>query len=152
MKGLKIERARPNNAIDIYALLSQAVTEGILPGKPTQRQIKSYYFAGLLNELASPAHIWVIAKRGRGYLGFAHAALLPGRWDGQIESVFVDLVFVSGHRRKHGIGRKLLDEIKKEVENLGIKRVEFLCPSDQMHYWSKERSANAKQVFMEVNL
>lgn len=152
MKGLKIEKAKPSNAIDIYALLTSGQKEGLLPGKPSERQLKSYYFGRLLSELGAPGHIWFIAKRGRGYLGFAHAVLLPDRWDGLVGSVFVDLVFVVQNRRKLGVGRKLLDEIKKEVENLGIKKIEFVCPADQAQYWSKERSANTKQVLMEVNL
>ena len=151
MKGLKIERAKPSNVIDIYALLKAAVPEKILPGAPSERQIKAYY-PMLLRELASQNHLFYVAKRGRGYLGFAHAVLIPGRWDGIQNQVIVDLVYVSEHRRKHGIGRKLLDEIKKEVENMGITKVAFSCPLIQMSYWEKERNAKAIQIEMEVNL
>lgn len=152
MKGLKIDKAKPSNAIDIFALLNAGVKEGILPEKPTDRQMKSYYFSSLLRDIGAPGHIWLVARRGRGYLGFAHAYVRPGRWDGQVTSVFVDLVFVVKHRRKLGVGLKLVDEVKKEVENLGIKRIEFSCPPDQMQYWSKARSANAFQVVMGVDL
>ncbi len=152
MKGLKIEKAKPSNVIDIYALLQEAVKEGCLVGKPTERQMKSYYFVGLLNEVDHPNHIWFVAKRGRGYLGFVHAVLIPGRWDGQVRSVAVDTVFVTKRRRKNGIGRKLLDEVKKEVQNLEIKRVEFVTPIDQVEMWTKKYSAKTESYIMGVDL
>ncbi len=152
MKGLKIEKAKPSNAIDIFALLSQGQKEGLLPGKPSERQLKSYYFGRLLSDLGAPGHLWVMAKRGRGYLGFAHAKVQPGIWDAQVSSVTIDLIFVVPNRRKNGIGRKLLDEIVKEVENLGIKRIEFVCPPEQVEYWQKARKATVVKVGMGVNL
>lgn len=152
MKGLKIERAKPSNAIDIYALLCEAQKEGVLPDKPSERQLKAYYFGGLLREIVSPQHIFFVAKRGRGYLGYAHAFLVPGRWDGVVSRVIVNQVFVVKHRRKNGIGRKLLDELKKQIENIGIKRVEFACPAIQMEYWARERGALATDVIMGVDL
>ncbi len=152
MKGLKIERAKPSNSIDIYALLSAAQKEGILPEKPTERELKSYYFSRLLNEIASPGHFFFLAKRGRGYLGYAHGFILPGRWGQSMTMAVIDHVFVVKNRRKLGIGRKLLDEMKKEIENTGIKRIVFSCPLDQVEYWGKARGATAFRSLMEVNL
>lgn len=150
MKGLKIERAKPSNAIDIYALLKQAMEEGVLPGKPTERQIKAYYFTGLINDVANPTSIYLVAKRGRGYLGFLHATILT-KW-GTNHEVLVTQIYVTKNRRKNGIGRKLLDELKKQVENLGIRRIEFACPLDQVEYWAKERGAKPVQTIMGVDL
>lgn len=150
MKGLKIERAQPNNVIDIYALMKQAAQEGFLPGRPTERQLKAYYFNHLLNEVGQPNHLYFVAKRGRGYLGYVHAVILT-KW-GSNPEVLVNQIFVTEKRRKNGIGRKLLDELKKQVENLGIRRIEFACPPDQVEYWSKERKAQPVRIIMGVDL
>lgn len=152
MKGLKIEKAKPSNAIDIFALLSAGQKEGILPGKPSERQLKSYYFSRLLSDLGAPGHLWFMGKRGRGYIGFAHAKVQPGRWDGQVSSVTIDLVYVVANRRKHGVGKKLLDEIVKEVENLGIKQIELTCPPEQVQYWAKSLKAQPARIVMGVSL
>ena len=141
MKGLKIDRARPSNAIDIYALLKEAQKERVLYGDPSERQLQSYFFGGLIAELSSPLHLFFVAKRGRGFLGFVHAVLIPGRWDGFISHAVIDTIFVTKKRRKNGIGRKLLDDLKKEVENIGIKRLEFLASDPELEYWAKERGA-----------
>lgn len=152
LKGLKVERAKPSNAIDIFALLGNAAKEGVLEGKPNERQMKNYYFTGLLQELSDPLHLWLLARRGRGYVGFLHAVLLPGRWDGGVNHAALDLVFVPKEKRKRGIGRKLLEELKKEVENMGIKRIEFVCPGDQAEKWQKEYGAKVHQYLMGVDL
>lgn len=149
MKGLKIEKARPSNSIDIYALMKSAREEGLI-GSPSERQLKVYYFSALLNQLADHRHIFYIAKRGRGYLGYVHAVIVPNQW-GEYR-VVVDSIFVVKHRRKLGIGRKLLDDMVKEVQNIDIKRIEFACPLDQVEYWSKERKAKQVKVLMEVDL
>ncbi len=152
MKGLKVTRALPSNAIDIYALLKEAQKEGVLYGKPSERQVQHYYFSFLINELCHPLHLWFVARRGRGYLGFVHGIAPPGRWDGSIECLAVDLVYVTKNRRKSGIGRKLLDEVKKEAQNMGIKRFEFLSSDLQQAYWEKERKAQKIQNLMGVSL
>lgn len=150
MKGLKIDFAKPSNAIDIYALLKEAAKEGLLAGKPSERQLKAYYFTHLLPEVGAPGQLYLVAKRGRGYLGFLHASLIT-KW-GTSHEVVVHQIFVVKHRRKNGVGRKLLDELQKQVENLGIKRIEFACPLDQVEYWAKERKAKSSQAIMGVDL
>lgn len=152
MKGLKIEKAKPSNVIDIYALLQEAQKEGILPGKPTPRELKSYYIRTLLQTVGGPGHIYFLAKRGRGYLGFVHAFIAASQWTGVASHVVVNYIYVVGKRRKNGIGKKLLDELKKEVQDLGIKRVEFSCPTIQAGDWSKSQGADSKRVIMEVDL
>lgn len=149
MKGLKIEKAKPSNSIDIYALIKAEREEGLIPNL-SDRMLKQYYFSALLNQLADHRHLFFIAKRGRGYLGYVHAVIVPDKWGSFF--VGVDSIFVVKHRRKNGVGRKLLDELKKEVQNIGIKRIEFACPLDQVEYWSKERKAKHSQAIMEVNL
>lgn len=151
MKGLKVERARPSNAIDIYSLLAEGAKDGSLSNKPSQRQLRTYYFNGLIHQLAAPGHLWFIARRGRGFIGFLHAILLPSPWDGQIEKIGINLVFVAKKRRKMGVGRKLIEELKKEAENMGIKRLEFSCPIEQSSEWEKLGAA-ASQVQMGVDL
>ena len=150
MKGLKVHRAKPSNAIDIYALMKEAGKDGLLPGKPTDKMVQQYFFSGLINELASPYHFWFIGRRGRGFLGFVHGVVVPNRWDGRPELMGVDLVFVTKNRRKNGIGRKLLDELKKEAQNIGITRFEFLCSDEQQAYWEKERGAKKSLNVMKV--
>lgn len=150
MKGLKIERAKPSNAIDIHALLKLAAQEGLLPGRPTDNQLKTFYFTTLLSDMTNPNSIYLVAKRGRGYLGFCHAMVLT-KW-GTSHEVLISQIFVTKNRRKNGIGRKLLDELKKQVENLGIRRIEFACPLDQVEYWAKERVAKPVQTIMGVDL
>lgn len=152
MKGLKIHRAQPSNSIDIYALMKEAQKEGVLYGRPSERQVQNYYFSSLINELCHPLHFWFMARRGRGFLGFVHGICVPGRWDGSVEMMIVDLVFVTKNRRKSGIGRKLLDELRKEAQNIGIKRLEFLSSDGQQAYWEKERGALKIQNLMGVTL
>lgn len=151
MKGLTVIRAMPSNAIDIYPLLEQAAKEGVFDDSPTGRDLKNYYF-NLLNELKSDFHFWYLAKRGRGFLGFLHAVAMPRRWDGQISSLFIDTVFVVENRRKMGIGRKLIDELMKDADHIGIKRFEFASPEDQTEHWVKELKAKKSKVAMRVDL
>jgi GNAT superfamily N-acetyltransferase len=150
VKGLKIYRAKVSNAIDIYALLKEANKEGVLPEKPSERLLQQYYFTGLLQELQNPYHLWFIGRRGRGFLGLVHGILAPNRWGGAPDLVGIDLIFVTKNRRKSGIGRKLLDEVKKEAENIGITHFEFLSTDEQVVYWEKERGAKKVLNLMRV--
>lgn len=151
MKGVKIEKARPSNAIDIYPLLKEALKEGSLDC-PSERHLESYYFGGLINELSSPFHAWLLAKRSRGFLGCLHAILLPSMYDARNLSAYVDLVYVSKHRRKNGIAKQLVEEFVKEIKSEGIiRRIDFLCPQDQIEYWGKYGAKPTKSM-MRVSL
>lgn len=154
MKGLKIERAKPSNAIDIYALLKQASEEGAWAhDNPNEKQLEQYYFDGLiLRDLPSPHHFFYLAKRGRGFLGVLHAFVLPRRWDGYIDRIFVDLLFVPEKRRKKGIGKKLIDELMKEADNMNIKRIEFLADDKTSDYYKKKIKAKPIAQYMGVSL
>ena len=152
VKGLKVFRAQPNNAIDIYPLIISAAKDECYIDSPKERDLKTYYFQGLLRELASDYHLWFLARRGRGFLGFVHGIIIPGRWNGQIDTLLVDMVYVMQSRRKNGIAKKLIDEILKEAENIGVRRVEFFCFDSQVEYWAKERKAKKISNIMRVDL
>lgn len=155
MKGLTIVRAAPSNAIDIYALLKDASEDMAFPagGSPTDKQREHYYCSGtLFNELASPYHVWILAKRGRGFLGYVHAFAIPGRWDGKIETLAVDLTYVVKKRREMGVGRKLIEALKKEAENMGVKHIEFLADEKTKSFWSKSFGAKKLSNFMRATL
>jgi GNAT superfamily N-acetyltransferase len=154
MKGLKIVRATGQNSIDIYPLLQKAAEEKALLSNPSPKQLKDFYFGGLLRQLGAhfQLHYWFLARRGRGYLGVLHAQIMPGLWDGSIDTMVVTLVYVTKSRRKLGVGRKLIDALLKEAENLGIKHIQFLCPEDLTEYWVKERGAQKLANLMRVSL
>jgi len=154
MKGLKVIRATGQNAIDIYPLLVKASEEKALPSNPSSKQLKDFYFGGLLKQLGVhyQFHYWFLARRGRGFLGVIHAQIIPGPWDGSIETLVVTLIYVTKGRRKMGVGRKLVDAVLKEAENIGIKNIQFLCPDDAMEYWQKERDAKKVSNLMRVDL
>jgi GNAT superfamily N-acetyltransferase len=154
LKGLKVIKAGASNAIDVYALLKEWAKESRLKGEdsvPSDKKLQQYFFTRLIAELQHPLHLVFLARRGRGFLGYLHAALIPGRWDGQIDTIVIERVYVTGNRRKQGIGRKLLDELKKEAENMGIKRVELLSEDGMRAYW-QGRGAKAVANYMRISL
>lgn len=139
MKGLKIIRAEPSNAIDIYALLSKALKEKVYPGtQPSARQLQNFYLNVLLQQhLVSPFHYYFLARRGRGYLGFIHGMLIPSYWDGSVESMFIELLFVAEKHRKKGVARKLLETLNKQTENIGVKKVDLCAVDSNLKFWGK---------------
>lgn len=152
MKGLKILKALPSNAIDLYPMMVDAAAEGVYIDGPRGRELRNYYFGGLLKELASDYHFWFLARRGRGFLGYIHGVVIPGRWNGNFDTLAVDMVFVTKHRRKNGIAKKLIDEIIKEAENIGVTKIDFICPESQVEHWMKTRKAAKVANLMRINL
>ena len=150
MKGLKIIRAMPSNAIDVHPLFEKAAKEGIYGEVPKDKEIKNQYFK-TLDELKSPYHLYYLAQRGRGFFGFVHAVVIPGRWTGAADHMYVDAIYVTPGKRKNGIGRKLIEELRKEAENIGIRRVEFSCSEEQIKYWEKV-GAKKINVLMRMSL
>lgn len=151
MKGCVVERAKPSNCIDLFPLIKSAAKEGLFYGKPPgEKTMKDYYYRLLLQELPNPAHFFYLAKRSRGYLGCLHAILVPDRWDGSIKTFWVDFAFVVDKRRQMGVGKKLIEQFKKDAEEMGIKNFEFLCPEDQVDRWSKKLGAQKKSVLMRA--
>lgn len=151
MKGLKIFKAKPSNAIDIYALLKQAVQEGVYPDpQPTKKQLQQFYLGHLLqHHLPSPFHFYYLAKRGRGFLGFLHAVAAPNYWDGSFDSLFIELLFVSEKYRKKGVAKKLLETLRKESEDMNIKRLDLFSKDHNLDYWKKQgakRTTNAMRI------
>ena len=140
MKGLKIFRATPSNAIDIYALLKQAVQEAVYPDhQPTNKQLQGFYLGQLLQtHLPSPFHYYYLAKRGRGFLGYLHAVACPNYWDGTFDCLFIELIFVSEKYRKKGVAKKLLETLRKESEDIGVKRLDLFSMDHNLPYWDKQ--------------
>lgn len=137
MKGLKVIKAAPSNAIDIYALLKEANKEKVLEGRPNEKQLQNFYFGVLTGQLASPIHRWFLARRGRGYLGYLHAVFIPNQFTGNVEYCYVDSIFVVKKRRKMGIARKMLEEFEKEIDNIGVRTMRLDVPKDDIGYWEK---------------
>lgn len=154
MKGLKIERAQSSNAIDIYALLKAAAEERVFPDhNPSAKQLQQYYFQKLIpTEIINPCHFWYLAKRGRGFLGLLHAFMVPSRWDGEIDRIFVDLVYVTENRRDRGIARAMLDKLKSDAGDLGINKFEFLAENKVEPKWAKDWGATKVSNYMRVEL
>lgn len=153
MKGLVIHRAKASNTVDLFPLVRQAAKEGAYPGpSPTESALKQYYFKLLTVELPNELHFFYLARRGRGHLGFLHAIAVPGQWDGKIDSMYVNMVWSKPTKRKMGVGKKLLDQLIEDAENLGIKKFEFLSKDDLVDYWVKKRSAKKVSNLMRAAL
>lgn len=152
MKGLKVVKAQPSNAIDVFPLIELASKEGLFLDSPSSRDLKNYYFKSLIKEMGNDFHLWFLAKRGRGFLGFVHGIITPRRWDGTIDVMYLDLVYVIEKRRAAGIGAKLIDEILKEAENIGVRKVEFLCDDSKCELWQKKRGAEKLKSLMRVTI
>lgn len=149
MKGLVVERAKPNNAIEVYPLIREALKAGIITGQaPSEKTLKEFYYRLLMDELPHPGQFYYLARRSRGFLGLLHAVIVPNRWDRNTYSIFVDFVFVKEKRRKYGVGRKMLDALMNDALAIGIREFEFACPEDQVEYWSKERKAVKQSALM----
>ena len=143
---MKVVRAKASNAIDIYPLLVACVKEGCFEDNPSGRELKMYYFKAMIEELAHPAHLWYIARRGRGFLGFLHAICIPGRWNGMIDSIYVDMLFVDDKYRKRGVAGKLIEELKKDADHNGIKSARFSCPEALTKHFAKYGAVKTRNV------
>jgi GNAT superfamily N-acetyltransferase len=149
MKGLTVERAGASNAIDVFPLLRQAAKEGAFTDTPSDLQLQRYFYA-LTGLLTQPNHFFYLARRGRGFLGVLHAIVVPGRWDGTPDTVYIDMLYVVEKRRKMGVGKKLLDQLAKDAEEIGIKKFEFLAKDELVDYWCKKRKAQKISNLMRV--
>lgn len=147
MRGIIIERATPSNILDVFALFKESVKEGNL-GKWTPEQMKEYYWA-LLNELADPHQLILLAKRGRTYWGYSHGSL-GFRPSGTARVIFIRSVFVVGKKRKMGIGKQLIEHARGLCQKMGINTAEFMCDDNQVEYWSKKVRAVKKKNFMVI--
>lgn len=152
MKGLKIIRADLSNCIDVYALQKEAVESGAFPidQVPTEDQMKSHYFNFMLRSiLPNPGHFIYLARRGRGFLGYIHAFVMPNRWTGQTENMMIDILYVTEKRRGNGIGKMLIESVKETAKNLGVKRILLLGNDGVLDYWEKH---GAKKVSNYLNI
>ncbi len=151
MKGTKVFRAKASNAIDIYPLLADAVGEGVFEDTPSGRELKSYYFKAMIEELSHPMHFWYLARRGRGFLGYLHAIVIPGRWSGALDTIYVDMLFVDKKYRNRGVAGKLIEELKKDADHNGITNARFSCPEELTPMFIK-RGAKKARTLMETEL
>lgn len=149
MKGLKILEAEPSNAFDIYCLL-KGHEDAFGAEIPKGQQLKEYSLTTLPMEIASAQHKWFVARRGKHFFGCAHAIVVPGRWGGIY--LLVDLVYVVEKRRKYGIGKKLIEEIKEWAETNNINIVHFFAGSEENEKYSEKLGAKKKAAYMEVRL
>jgi GNAT superfamily N-acetyltransferase len=150
MKGVNIIRAQPSNTIDVYDLYKKAFGEGVFAyPQPSQNQIKNYHWL-LLEELNAPQNIIFLARKGRAYLGLVHGTIVPKVFGKHQYICFIKMVYVADKRRKLGIGRELVSELKTLCKNMGVSAFEFMCEDNQVDYWAKEQKAQKKYNFMVV--
>jgi GNAT superfamily N-acetyltransferase len=154
IKGCKIKHAQLDNCIDIYALLKEAVKEGIHPegdGPDDDKALKQYYITGLLEELRSPNHIYWLAARGRGYLGYLHAVLVPDVWTKSKWQMLIEMVYVKEKRRKNGIGKGLIEEAQAFAKENKIEKIILMGKDDMLPYWEK-RGAKKLSNYMRIDV
>ena len=159
MKGLKIIRADLSNFLDVFALFDQAVKEKVFPvSRPTKKQFRDFYTSLTRNHLVSKYERFYLAKRGRGYLGVLHVMFVPGQWtipgkeieNEDLETAVINPLFVTKNRREKGIGNKLLNFFKKDIEDLDIKNIDLLAEDHVVKYWQK-RGAKPLTNYMRMS-
>jgi L-amino acid N-acyltransferase YncA len=149
MKGVVIERATAGNILDVYALFKEMVREGeVLDPKTTPEQVRAYYWQ-LLNELANPHELILLARRGRTYWGYFHGSL-AFRPFGTARVIFIRSVFVSKKKRKMGIAKQLYESARGLCQKMGINTGEFMCDDKILEHWVKKVGAKKKFNFMVV--
>jgi len=154
MKGVKPKRATLNHSIDIFKMLQASVTEGILPSDqvPSEKELQAYYFHSMLKEIVNPLHMYYIAQRGRGFVGYLHAQAVPSRWNpGKIDAVFLDMIYVVKNKRKNGIGKQMLDLFIKEAKDLRVEQIILLGKDDMVKYWQKQ-GAEKLSNYMRIKI
>lgn len=144
MKGVKIERAMPSNNIDIYPLYLEFIKEsGNKPYPVINPQIQRKFFQDvLIRGFSDPNQIFLTARRGKSYWGFAHAAILPRPPVGYI--LYIHTLFVQKHKRKLGIAKDLADALESEARNLGLGAIELMCTPALTLKWEKH---GAKKIY-----
>jgi ribosomal protein S18 acetylase RimI-like enzyme len=87
-------------------------------------RVEQGYASWFRHELGRAGAVILVATRGAALVGYAYGALEGRDWNllldehGAIHDIFV----VSGERQ-HGVGRRLLDAILRELEALGAQRI-----------------------------
>lgn len=146
MQGVKIERAVPSNNIDIYPLYLDFIKESEGANKPypkiPQAIQRKFYQDILFRAFEDPNQIMWLARRGKTYMGFAHAHILPRPPKGYI--LYIHTLFVQKHRRKLGIAKLLADAMESEARNLGLSAIELMCTPLLSPKWEKH---GAKKVY-----
>lgn len=136
MKGVVIERAKPSNVLDIYALFKSSVKDGVWAAQtPNQEETKNYYFK-ILEESMLPTEFIFLARRGKAYWGYLQAQLCPGPW-GRKPVMFIKMLYVVPKKRKLGIGKKLIGHLKNSCSQMGIDSIELMCQDENVEYYKK---------------
>jgi GNAT superfamily N-acetyltransferase len=150
MKGVVIERATPGNILDVFPLFKEMIKEGKQPySRPSSEQARAYYWQ-LLQELANPHELILLARRGRTYWGFFHASL-AFRPFGTPRVLFIKSIFVAEKKRKMGISKQMYESAREMCQKMGISRAEFMCEDSQVEYWGKKVKAKRAFNFMVVD-
>lgn len=138
----QIERAKPSNILDIYALFKKAAKEGIYPEILNEDNIKDYYFRmcdPMNGELVNPYHVFLLARRGRQYLGYLHA-YMTSKPKSNKNVMFLELIYIDPKKRKLGVAKQLLDQFLGDCKKMKIPSIELLCKDELVPYWSKKKA------------
>lgn len=153
LKGVVIQRALPENLIDVYALVKEASKEGLFkPFTPTPQEMLSYSYVrgGLADELGSPHSLIYLAKRGRGFFGYIHAQLVFRPLINKY-TCMLNTVYIVPKKRKLGIGRALITRLKEDCKRMGIGSLELLCEDEMVPYYEKQSGKKERNLMvMEI--
>lgn len=87
-------------------------------------QVESGYGWWLGKELGNSSALVMVADRGGRAIGYTYSALRDRDWNMLIdEHAMLHDIFVTEEERRHGVGRKLLEETLNALEGLGAKRI-----------------------------
>ena len=149
MKGIKIERAKPSNCVDIYALYSEFYKEfsdKIYP-KIGKRERENYY-CSLIEWLKPTSNcMFYLARKGRRYVGFIHSQCYINPF-GQFEMNTLSC-FVQKGKRKLGIGKDLAEKTIEEAKNIGISVIKLNCQDNLLEQWGKFGAKKVSNVMIK---
>jgi GNAT superfamily N-acetyltransferase len=136
MRGVKFERAKPSNILDVYALVKQAHKEdAFVHPKPTLEQVQAMYF-DLLDALAGPTTAIFLARKGKSIVGMVQVTV-SFRKVGPSPIGVIAFLYVIPKRRKLGIGRELMRHAIAELKKAGVPSFEFFCKDELVGYYNK---------------
>ncbi|MEQ1591986.1 MAG: GNAT family N-acetyltransferase [Thiobacillaceae bacterium] len=104
---------RPPVECDIESVcaLARIVWQATYPALISQAQIDfmladRYAAASIRDQINDPSHVWRLALWDAGIIGFAHASI-------DALGVKLDKLYIAPSHQQRGIGRALLDDIKR---------------------------------------
>jgi len=153
IKGVKVERAKPSNIVDITAMVREYAKEskGIkLYPIYTDADVEEYTFHAL-EAIKSPNNIYLLARRGRSYWGFVHGRVYRRPYGSPVLCMYVEMLHVLKAKRKLGVGNLLADSIEKEARKLGVGAIELMCKDELIKKW-ESHGAKKRFTFMSKEL